>query len=168
MSRFLPAGFYYKTFKWPQAFWKHVYEPLIRRTAGLGKAATAADPDHYEHMHVHVDVLVVGGGLAGLVAVETAALAGAKVLLCDENSELGGIADLTAGMINGACVADWLAPLTTRLAGMPTVQLLKRTTVVGHFHHNYLMAHERVADHDPALLAAGAPRQRVWKTALNR
>src|SRR5665213_286937 len=163
LSRFLPAGFYYKTFKWPQAFWKHVYEPLIRRTAGLGKAAIGPDPDLYEHMHVHVDVLVIGGGLAGLVSAETAALAGAKVLLCDENSELGGIADLTAGMINGACVADWLAPLMAQLADMPNVQLLKRTTVVGHFHHNYLMAHERVADHDPALLAAGAPRQRVWK-----
>ncbi len=163
LSRFLPAGFYYKTFKWPQAFWKHVYEPLIRRSAGLGKAASAADPDHYEHMHVHVDVLVVGGGVAGLVAAEMAALAGAKVLLCDENPELGGIADLTAGMVNGECVADWLVPLTARLADMPNVQLLKRTTVVGHFHHNYLMAHERVADHDPALLAAGAPRQRVWK-----
>jgi len=76
---------------------------------------------------------------------------------------LGGIADLTAGMIDGVCVADWLMPLADALKAMPNVRILKRTTVVGHYHHNYLMAHERVADHDPALLAAGAPRQRLWK-----
>ena len=163
LSRFFPGGFYYKTFKWPQAFWKHVYEPIIRRAAGLGKAATGRDPDTYEHMHVHCDVLVVGGGLAGLLAAEAAAQAGARVVLADENPELGGIADLTAGMIGGECVADWLKPVIERLAAMPNVHILKRTTVVGHFAHNYLMMHERVADHDPHLLAAGAPRQRLWK-----
>ena len=163
LSRFIPAGFYYKTFKWPQAFWKHVYEPLIRRAAGLGRAATGRDPDSYEHMHCHVDVLVVGGGLAGILATEAAALSGAKVLLCDENPALGGIADLTAGTIDGENVAVWLAAAATRLTAMPNVHILNRTTVVGHFHHNYLMAHVRVSEHDPALLDAGAPRQRVWK-----
>ncbi len=163
VARFLPAGFYYKTFKWPQAFWKHVYEPIIRRAAGLGKAATGRDPDTYEHMHVHCDVLVVGAGLAGLVAAEAAAVAGARVVLADENPELGGIADLTAGMIDGACVDDWLKPLIERLAAMPNVHILKRTTVVGHFAHNYLMMAERVADHDPNLLLEGAPRHRMWK-----
>ncbi len=163
VARFLPAGFYYKTFKWPQAFWKHVYEPIIRRAAGLGKAATGRDPDTYEHMHVHCDVLVVGAGLAGLVAAEAAALSGARVVLADENPELGGIADLTAGMIDGACVADWVKPVADRLAAMPNVHILKRTTVVGHFAHNYLMMAERVADHDPNLLLEGAPRHRMWK-----
>ncbi len=163
LSRFLPAGFYYKTFKWPQAFWKHVYEPIIRRAAGLGKAPTGRDQDTYEHMHLHCDVLVAGGGLAGILAAEAAAKAGAKVVLIDENPELGGIADLTAGMINGACVADWLAPIAVSLSAMANVQVLTRTTVVGHYHHNYLMAAQRVGDHDPALLAAGAPRHRLWK-----
>jgi sarcosine oxidase subunit alpha len=114
-------------------------------------------------MHLHCDVLVAGGGLAGVLAAEAAALAGARVVLIDENPVPGGIADLTAGMVDGLCVADWLAPVATRLAAMPNVRILTRTTVVGHFHHNYLMAFERVADHDPALLAAGAPRQRLWK-----
>ena len=162
-ARFLPGGFYYKTFKWPQAFWKHVYEPLIRRAAGLGRAPTGLDPDTYEHMHLHCDVLVAGGGLGGILAAEAAALAGAKVVLVDENPVLGGIADLTAGTIDGACVADWLNPVAARLATLPNVHILTRTTVVGHFHHNYLMALEQVADHDPALLASGAPRQRLWK-----
>ncbi|MEP6826705.1 MAG: 2Fe-2S iron-sulfur cluster-binding protein, partial [Aestuariivirga sp.] len=163
LSRFIPAGFYYKTFKWPQAFWKHVYEPVIRRTAGLGRAATGRDPDSYEHMHLHCDVLVAGGGLAGILAAEAAAKAGARVVLIDENPVLGGIADLTAGMINGECVADWLMAVAENLKAMPNVHILNRTTVVGHYHHNYLMAHERVGDHDPTLLSAGSPRQRLWK-----
>ncbi|MDE2446915.1 MAG: sarcosine oxidase subunit alpha family protein [Alphaproteobacteria bacterium] len=162
-SRFLPGGFYYKTFMWPQSFWKHVYEPVIRRSAGLGKAPEGRDPDVYEHMHIHADVLVVGGGIAGLVAAEAAAAAGAKVLLCDENPELGGIADLTAGKIDEQCVDDFAKAVAARVCALPTVHVLKRTTVVGHFHQNYLMAHERVGDHAPAILASGAPRHRLWK-----
>jgi sarcosine oxidase subunit alpha len=163
LSRFFPGGFYYKTFKWPRSFWKHVYEPVIRRAAGLGKAATGRDPDTYEHMHIHCDVLVAGGGLAGILAAEAAAKAGAKVVLMDENPVLGGIADITAGMVDGECVVDWLAPKIDALKAMPNVHVLTRTTVVGHYHHNFLMACERVADHDPALIASGAPRQRLWK-----
>jgi sarcosine oxidase, subunit alpha len=163
MSRFIPGGFYYKTFMWPQVFWKHVYEPFIRRAAGLGKAATERDPDSYEHMHIHADVMVVGGGIAGLAAAEAAAASGAKVLLCDENTVLGGIDDLTAGMLGDQCIADATPAQVARLRAMSNVHILTRTTVVGHYHHNYLMAAERVADHDPALLAQGAPRHRLWK-----
>jgi sarcosine oxidase, subunit alpha len=163
MSRFIPGGFYYKTFMWPQSFWKHVYEPFIRRAAGLGSAATERDPDAYEHMHAHVDVLVVGGGLAGLTAAESAAQVGARVLLADENPVLGGIADIMAGNIDDICAVDHAMAIATRLKALANVQVMTRTTVVGHFHHNYLMACERVADHDPSLLAQGAPRQRLWK-----
>ncbi len=167
-SRFLPAGFYYKTFMWPKSFWKHVYEPFIRKAAGLGKAPEGRDPDTYEHMHVHADVIIVGGGIAGLTAAEAAASTGTKVLLCDENPVLGGIADLTAGMIDGECVADHAATVAARLAALPNVHILTRTTVVGHFHHNYLMAFERVGDHDPAILASGAPKHRLWKIRADK
>ncbi len=163
LARFLPGGFYYKTFMWPRSFWKNVYEPFIRRAAGLGSAATERDPDSYEHMHVHADVVVVGGGIAGLTAAEAAAASGCKVLLIDENAVLGGIDDLTAGMIGEGCVSDYTPAIVARLKSMPNVNILSRTTAVGHFAHNYLMAAERVADHDPALLAAGAPRHRLWK-----
>jgi sarcosine oxidase, subunit alpha len=163
LSRFIPGGFYYKTFMWPQSFWKHVYEPFIRRAAGLGSAAKERDPDSYEHMHIHADVIVVGGGIAGLAAAEAAAATGAKVLLCDENPALGGIADITAGMMGEQCIADAVPAQEARLRAMPNVHILTRTTVVGHFHHNFLMAAERVADHDPSLLRNGAPRQRLWK-----
>jgi len=163
LSRFFPGGFYYKTFMWPRAFWKHVYEPVIRKAAGLGRAAKGRDPDTYEHIHIHCDVLVAGGGIAGILAAEAAAKAGAKVVLMDENPVLGGIADLTAGTVNGQSIADWIAPIAESLKAMPNVHVLTRTTVVGHYHHNFLMACERVADHDPSLLSAGAPRQRLWK-----
>jgi sarcosine oxidase, subunit alpha len=167
-SRFLPAGFYYKTFMWPKSFWKHVYEPFIRKAAGLGRAADGRDPDTYEHMHIHADVIIIGGGLAGLAAAEAAASTGAKILLCDENPVLGGIADLTAGMIDGECVSDYVDAVAARLAALPNVHILTRTTVVGHFHHNYLMAFERVGDHDPAILASGAPKHRLWKVRAEK
>ncbi len=167
-SRFLPAGFYYKTFMWPKSFWKHVYEPFIRKAAGLGKAPEGRDPDMYEHMHVHADVIIIGGGLAGLTAAEAAASTGVKVLLCDENPVLGGIADLTAGMIDGECVEAYTTAAAARLAAKSNVHILTRTTVVGHFHHNYLMAFERVGDHDPAILASGAPKHRLWKIRADK
>jgi sarcosine oxidase subunit alpha len=163
LSRFFPGGFYYKTFKWPRSFWKHVYEPVIRKAAGLGKAAEGRDPDSYEHVHIHADVVVVGGGIAGLTAAEAAAAGGVRVLLIDENPVLGGIADITAGKIGEGCVADYAKAIADRLAAMANVRILTRTTAVGHYHHNYIMACERVADHDPSLLAAGAPRHRLWR-----
>ncbi len=168
VSRFLPAGFYYKTFMWPRSFWKHVYEPFIRKAAGLGKAPEGRDPDTYEHMHIHADVIIIGGGIAGLAAAEAAASTGVRVLLCDENPVLGGIADLTAGMIDGACVEDYAIAAAARLATLPNVHILTRTTVVGHYHQNYLMAFERVGDHDPAILASGAPKHRLWKIRADK
>ncbi len=89
-SRFLVAGFYYKTFMWPAKFWEALYEPLIRRAAGLGRAADAEDPDHYEKATAHCDVLVIGGGPTGLMAALAAGRAGARVILCDEDFRLGG------------------------------------------------------------------------------
>ncbi len=86
----LAAGFYYKTFMWPPGFWRHVYEPLIRHAAGLGRAPTLPDPDRYLHRYAHCDVLVIGSGPAGMAAALAAAETGARVILCDEQAELGG------------------------------------------------------------------------------
>ena len=90
LSRFLPAGFYYKMFLYPRAFWKHVYEPFIRMSAGLGKAPKDADADRYEHFNASVDVLVIGGGVAGLQAARVAGRAGARVLLLEQTAQWGG------------------------------------------------------------------------------
>ena len=168
MSRFIPGGFYYKTLMWPASFWKHVYEPIIRRAAGLGKAPEGRDPDTYEQIHVHCDVLVIGAGIAGLAAAEAAAANGAKVILADENPRFGGIADISGGTIDGHSLDQWSATTSAKLAAAENVHVLNRTTVVGHFHHNFLMLFERLADHDPALLAAGVPRHRLWKVRAHQ
>ncbi|MEL6794979.1 MAG: 2Fe-2S iron-sulfur cluster-binding protein, partial [Pseudomonadota bacterium] len=84
------AGFYYKTFLFPRIAWKHVYEPVIRQSAGLGPAPTEQDPDTYEHYYHYTDVLVVGGGMAGLAAAKAAGDAGAKVVLVEQTGHLGG------------------------------------------------------------------------------
>ena len=83
LSRFLPAGFYYKTFMWPRNMWPK-YEEKIREAAGLGKAPEALDADRYDKCYAHCDVLVVGGGPSGLAAAHAAATAGARVILVDD------------------------------------------------------------------------------------
>ena len=163
MSRFFPGGFYYKTFMWPKSFWKHVYEPFIRRAAGLGKAPEGRDPDTYENIHVHCDVMVIGAGVAGLAAAEAAAASGKTVIVADENPRFGGLADITGGTIDGKPQTEWVRDKAQLLADADNVHVLSRTTVVGHWHHNHLMLFERVADHDPSLLVTGTPRHRLWK-----
>ncbi|MEM8646023.1 MAG: sarcosine oxidase subunit alpha family protein [Pseudomonadota bacterium] len=162
-ARLFPAGFYYKTFMWPQAFWKSIYEPIIRRAAGLGVAPDGPDPDTYEQFNCHCDVLVVGGGVAGLAAAEAASAGGARVIIADENPQFGGISDIAGGTLDGETPSKWTAETAQRLASSGNVHVMSRTTVIGHFHHNYVMMFERVADHDPRIMNEGAPRHRLWK-----
>ncbi len=163
LSPFLPAGFYYKTFMWPRKAWDRFYEPRIRAMAGLGRAPTLPDPDRYLSRFAHCDVLVAGAGPAGLAAALTAADGGARVILCDEQAELGGslLAD-TAATIEGRPAAEWLADTVATLARHPCVTVLPRTTAFGYFAHNMIGLAERVTDHlaapDPRL-----PRERLWQ-----
>ena len=157
----LVAGFYYKTFMWPRSFWKSVYEPMIRRAAGLGRATLEPDPDHYEQAHLHTDVLVVGGGVAGLMAAASAAAAGARVVLCEETAHLGGRAPLDGEMIDGAPAQAWVEAMAARLAAEDTVRVFTHTTVQGLYDHGVARAIERVADH-LAEPPDGQPRQRAW------
>ncbi len=155
------AGFYYKTFMWPRSFWDKVYEPFIRAAAGLGKSPTEPDPDTYASRNLHTDVLVVGGGAAGISAALVAARSGARVVLVDENPEMGGslLSDPSIridGQGSWAWLADQLSQL--RAAG---VKLMTRTTAIGYYHQNMLGLVERVTDHldQPP---QGAPRERMW------
>ncbi len=95
------AGFYYKTFMWPAKFWEAIYEPAIRRAAGLGRAAGVADPDHYDKAWAHCDVLIAGSGPAGLAAALAAGRSGARVVLCEEDFTLGGRLLSDGGTIDG-------------------------------------------------------------------
>jgi sarcosine oxidase subunit alpha len=161
-SAFFPAGFYYKTFMWPQWAWKRFYEPNIRAMAGLGKAPGAADADRYTQRYAHCDVLVVGAGPAGLAAALAAAEGGAKVMLVDEQAELGGslLAD-TGATIDGQGLADWLVSTLAALAAHKNVTLLTRTIAFGYFAHNFVGLAERLTDHLPASDPA-TPRERMW------
>src|ERR1700722_13903020 len=109
LSWFFPAGFYYKTFMWPRAAWKALYEPVIRRAAGLGRAPVHADPDRYAQRYAHCDVLVIGAGPAGIAAALTAAAAGARVMLCDETAEFGGsLLSESEALIDGQTASAWV------------------------------------------------------------
>ncbi len=160
LSRFLPAGFYYKMFLWPRSFWKHVYEPIIRASAGLGKPPNARDADHYEHFNVTAEVLVVGGGIAGLTAAKAAADAGAEVLLVEQNAHWGGRAVVDGDDIEGMPASDWVAQTVEALQSMPNVRLRNRAMGAGVYDHGYALVYERLGDHAPD---ETRPRHRLWK-----
>jgi sarcosine oxidase subunit alpha len=166
-SPFLPAGFYYKTFMWPKSWWEKVYEPAIRRAAGLGRAAGVEDPDHYDRKTLFCDVLVIGGGPSGLAAAIAAGRHGARVVLCEADLLLGGRLLSEAADIDGRPAADWLATAETTLRGFPEVRILRRTTVFGVYDHGTYGALERVADHKPAP-ENHEPRQRIWRIVAKR
>lgn len=163
-GRFMPAGFYSKTFKWPRALWP-AYEAVIRKLAGFGHAPTLPDPECYDHLHHHVDVLVVGGGACGLLAALQAGRAGLKTLLLDEQNEFGGwlLSDPEA-RIDGQESAGFIAATLAALAAAPQVTLLPRTTAFALHEQNLVQAVELLQDHvAPAQRRVELPRQRLHK-----
>jgi sarcosine oxidase subunit alpha len=162
----LSAGFIYKSFMWPPSFWKRLYEPAIRRAAGLGRAPTEADPDRYLHRYAHCDVLIVGGGAAGLAAALGASATGARAILCDEQPELGGgLLDEPNVTIDGWPAPDWVREAIGTLGD--SITLLPRTTAFGWYPNNMIGLVERVTDHqshpDPK-----RPRERLWQVRAER
>jgi sarcosine oxidase subunit alpha len=162
-SPLLSAGFYYKTFMWPRSAWHRLYEPLIRRMAGLGEAPRLPDPDRYAQQHAHCEVLVVGAGPAGLAAALAASRGGARVILCDERPRFGGsLLSDDRSRIDGLAAADWVDAAIAELQRNPRVRLLPRTTAFGYFPHNHLGLSERLTDH-LAEPPAGLARERLWQ-----
>ncbi|HZP09539.1 sarcosine oxidase subunit alpha family protein, partial [Methyloceanibacter sp.] len=161
------AGFYYKTFMWPASFWEKVYEPAIRRAAGLGRAAGAPDPDHYEKANAFCDVLVIGGGPAGLSAALAAARSGARVILCDEDFRLGGRLLSERYEIDGRPAIEWVQSAKVELESLPDCRIMPRTTVVGVYDGGTYAAVERVNDHLP-VPPEHEPRLRLWRIVAKR
>ncbi|MBN9078036.1 MAG: sarcosine oxidase subunit alpha [Rhizobiales bacterium 65-79] len=167
-SPFFAAGFYYKTFMWPKAAWKSLYEPKIREAAGLGVAPDLPDPDHYASRYAHCDLLVVGGGVAGLAAALAAAETGARVILCDEQTELGGALRYERGAtVDGQPGWDWAQATAAKLAARDNVRMLTRTTAFGYYAQNFLGLVERVTDH-LAEPSPDQPRERLWQVRAKR
>ena len=163
------AGFYYKTFKWPRSLWDRLYEPAIRRLAGLGKAPDAPDPDRYTNRYAHCDVLVIGAGPAGLAAALAASTDAVKrVILADEDFELGGtlLHDLTS-QIDGMTAQQWLAKTVDTLSTRRNVIMLPRTTAFGYYNHNFLGLCERISDHTTNSRNTVA-RERLWQVRATR
>ncbi len=165
LSRFLPAGFYYKTFIHPRAAWKHLFEPVIRQSAGLGPAPTERDADRYEHFYAFVDVLVIGGGAAGLKSAEVAGRAGAKTLLIEQTAAFGGRTLVDPCEIDGKAGPEWVEDQLARLDGLDTVTCRTRMMGAGVYDHGYCLAYERISDHTPG---DGRPRHRLWRIRAKR
>ncbi|MEO4001663.1 sarcosine oxidase subunit alpha [Mesorhizobium sp. CAU 1732] len=167
-SPFFSAGFYYKTFMWPKAAWEKIYEPKIRAAAGLGVSPDQPDPDHYASRFVHCDVLVIGGGASGIAAALAAAEAGARVVIADEQPDLGGSLHFETGTrIDGEHGWTWASAAAKTLAAMPNVRVLTRTTGFGYYAQNFVGLTQRVTEHLASPLPA-LPRERLWQIRAKR
>ena len=167
LSPIFVAGFYYKTFMWPAKFWEMVYEPAIRRAAGLGRSSGLADPDHYDKAWAHCDVLVVGSGPTGVSAALAAGRAGARVILAEEDSRAGGRLLSDRGEIDAMFSREWLTNALAELSSLPNVRIMTRTAVFGVYDGGTYGALERVNDH-VATPAKHEVRQRLWRIVAKR
>jgi sarcosine oxidase subunit alpha len=157
-ARFMPAGFYYKTFIHPRPFWKHVFEPFIRQAAGLGPAPKHSDADIYEHVNAFADLVIIGGGVAGLHAARVAGEAGLRVIVMEQTAHWGGRSPVDAN--DAQAVQDWINDTVQALESMDNVTLRLRCMGAGVYDHGYMLGYERLTDHAPV---AGQPRHRLWK-----
>jgi sarcosine oxidase subunit alpha len=166
IARFIPAGFYYKTFMWPRKFWPK-YEEVIRDAAGLGKAPDQTDADRYDKCFAHCDVLVIGGGPTGLAAAHAAALSGARVALVDDQPELGGSLLACRAEIDGKPALQWVQKIEDELRQMPDVKILSRSTAFGYQDHNLVTVTQRLTEHLPVSQRKGT-RELMWKIRAKR
>lgn len=148
VGRFLSSGFYYKTFMRPKWFWHNVYQRVLRKFAPGGRIHwETSTHGAYDKRYAHPDVLVAGGGPAGMAAAVSAAEAGAKVMLVEHEPELGGhlrwgdAGDLAA-----------LAELRSAVDAHPNIEVLLDSTVTGRYDHNWVAVMQRSHDIAPERL----------------
>ncbi len=165
-SSFLTAGFYYKTFMWPQSFWEKFYEPVIRSSAGLGSLSQLEDPDQYDKGFLHCDILIIGAGPCGLSAALAASQSGSRVILIDEDFLMGGRLNSETLEVAGESGSAWAQSTLQKLSSMNNVRLMTRTTVIGAYDHGTYSALERKTDHLATIDAK--PRQVLWKIYTKR
>ena len=158
---FLPAGFYYKTFMWPKSFWYKVYEPFIRKAAGLGVASIKHDKERYEHKYEYCDLLIAGSGPSGLASAYAAAKNGARVILAEDKARFGGTLLTSEVNIGNKSGKEWAEEIITELKEMPNVTVKNRSQVFGYYDHNMLVMSERISDHLPKTKKFH-PKQRLW------
>ncbi|AJQ93838.1 sarcosine oxidase subunit alpha [Gynuella sunshinyii] len=161
-GKMMPPGFYYKTFMSPPSMWP-TYEKYIRKAAGLGASPAEADPDMYDHMNHHTDVMIVGAGPAGLAAAKVVAESGARVIIADEQAELGGSLLHSLEQIDGVPAMEWVMQTISELRCRNNVLFLPRSTVNGYHDHNFLTVHERLTDHLADKAPGGMVRQRMHR-----
>ena len=158
---FLPAGFYYKTFMWPKSFWYRIYEPFIRKAAGLGVASIKHDKERYEHKYEYCDLLITGSGPSGLASAYAAAKNGARVILAEDKSRFGGTLLTSDVNIGNQTGKEWAESIISELKVMPNVIVKNRSQVFGYYDHNMLVMSERVSDHLPKTKKYH-PKQKLW------
>ncbi len=159
-ARFMPAGFYYKTFMWPNGGWQKLYEPVIRAASGMGRVPDTGDRSRYDSRNLFCDVLVVGAGISGLMAALGAGRAGARVVLVEASHEFGGCwLDRPEMTIGGMAAPAWIADVVGELESLENVTLLARTLAFGYYDHNFIAASQRLD---------GAVAERLWRIRARR
>ena len=161
LSRFMVPGFYYKTFMWPSWLWP-IYEKLLRNRAGYGVVPSLPDVDRYEKRNIHCEFLIIGGGPAGITAALAAGRSGLRVILVDEQNELGGTLLNDRVQIDSKYAHTWLNESINELNKMPEVKILSRSTAFGNYEHQYIGVLERIPEHH-LKNSINLPRERIWK-----
>ncbi|MDF1759099.1 MAG: sarcosine oxidase subunit alpha family protein [Coxiellaceae bacterium] len=146
LARFMSPGFYYKTFMKPKLLWPYL-EKAIRANTGLGHAPKQNDDDVYDkHMH-HCDMLIIGAGPAGLSAALHAANTNARVMLVDEQNELGGCLLSENIIINEVECSEWLRAAVDTLNKASNVIVLCHSTAFGYYDHNFVAVKQLRSDY---------------------
>ena len=161
-GKLMPPGFYYKTLMFSRPFW-HAAEQVIRKMAGIGYAPTEPDPEIYDKINRHCDLLIIGAGPAGLAAAHVAMASGARIIIVDENPTPGGWLRFSDDLIDAAPALAWVEVIQEALMAAPNVELLLRTTATGLHDGNFITAVERCRNHLEPCVTQGLPRQRMHR-----